>query len=132
MLDFIQCRCKKDPGQRYDSARLASHEFIERDVSELRKMYEKRSAWRGSFRSGGRSGKTIDEKNRPQGVLALQRFIKMMIESDEVGSKSKEGESFRDFSTAFDENGNGANGSGFFGDYGQDKIDFSAGNPIEP
>jgi serine/threonine protein kinase len=49
MLDFIQCCCKKDPSQRYDSTRLASHTFIKRDVNELRKLYEKRSTCEEAF-----------------------------------------------------------------------------------
>jgi len=131
MLDFIQCCCKKDPSQRYDSARLSSHTFIKRDVNELRKLYEKRSSRRGQFlRSGNKTVDAIDDKHRPQSVLALQRFIKMMIESDKVGSKGNDAEGFRDFSTAFDAHGNEVNGSGFFGDYGQDNHDFAV-NPIE-
>jgi len=132
MLDFIQCCCKKDPSQRYDSARLSSHTFIKRDVNELRKLYEKRSSRRGkSLQSSNKAVDKIDDKNRPQSVLALRRFIKMMNESDKVGSKGNNAEGFRDFSTAFDAHGNEVNGSGFFGDYGQDNNDF-AGSSNEP
>jgi serine/threonine protein kinase len=123
MLDFIQCCCKKDPSQRYDSTRLASHTFIKRDVNELRKLYEKRSTWRGSFHRGKKTSGAIDDKHRPQSVLALRRFIKMMIESDKGGKKNKNGNQFHDFSTALDMPSSGANGSGFFGDYGNDKHD---------
>mmetsp|Transcript_6719 Transcript_6719/g.12639 ORF Transcript_6719/g.12639 Transcript_6719/m.12639 type:complete len:590 (-) Transcript_6719:374-2143(-) len=119
MLDFIQCCCKKDPSQRYDSTRLASHTFIRRDVNELRKLYEKRSTWRGSFHRGGKNG--MEDKHRPQSVLALRRFIRMMIESDKGGKKNMNGNQFHDFSTALDLPGGGANGSGFFGDYGNEK-----------
>jgi serine/threonine protein kinase len=133
MLDFIQCCCKKDPSQRYDSARLSSHTFIKRDVNELRKLYEKRSSRRGpSIRNGNKKEiDKIDDKNRPQSVLTLRRFIKMMIESDKIANKKHDTDGFRDFSTAFDVHGNEANDE-YFGDYGHghDKHDF-AGNSIE-
>jgi len=140
MLDFIQCCCKKDPSQRYDSARLSSHTFIKRDVNELRMFHAKRGGGRGLGNRGGYTGKSAgDPKNKPVSVVALQRFIKSMIESVEEEkneSMSPNGNGFdgnlREFSTAFDGKGNGsANGSGFFGDYGK-SIDFNPGNPMEP
>jgi serine/threonine protein kinase len=132
MLDFIDSCCKKDPSQRCDSARLASHTFIKRDVSELRKFHEDRSTWRGSFGNGKKTAITIEEKNRPQCMLVLQRFIKHMnIESNDDKNNSKNGSGFREFSTDFDVNG--ANSSGVFGDYGPDNTpDFYSSNAMEP
>ena len=129
MLDFIQCCCKKDPSQRFDSARLSSHPFIKRDVNELRKFHENRSASRGSFRKKG-SKDVIDEKSRPRSVLTLQRFIEKMTESENNGNKMKDHDGIGDFNTAFD--GNVGNGSGYFGAYGHGgNVDFNPGN-IEP
>lgn len=86
MLDFIRCCCKKDPSQRYDSKRLSSHTFIRRCVNELRRIHQKRMDLRNSF---GRVGNTIqDASDRPPGLLALQRFMKMMNQQTK-GAESK-------------------------------------------
>ncbi len=132
MLDFIDSCCKKDPSQRCDSARLASHTFIKRDVSELRKFHENRSTWRGSMGKNGLgrgTGKSVDEKNRPQCMKVLQRFIKNMSVQSKGKKGSTGGSGFREFSTEFEMNG-GANGSGVFGDYLDDAPDFYSSNAM--
>jgi len=90
MLDFIRCCCKKDPSQRYDSKRLSSHTFIRRSVNELRRIHQQRMDIRGSY--GRRSSKSLidDASNRPPGLMALQRFMKMMNQSRSTESKGNE------------------------------------------
>jgi serine/threonine protein kinase len=130
MLDFIECCCRKDPSQRHDSARLALHSFIKRDVSELRKYHEHRSIRRGSFRKKEENSTSTDEKNRPQCMLVLQRFIKNMITDSSIDKNaSKDDNGFREFSSDFDVNG----GSGVFGDYGVENTpDFHSSNATPP
>lgn len=76
MLDFIRCCCKKDPVQRHDSALLASHAFIKRDVNELRRIHQQRLSVRHAYGRGGRDMVVGDSSNRPPGLVSLQRFMK--------------------------------------------------------
>lgn len=82
MLDFIRCCCKKDPSQRYDSALLASHTFIKRDVNELRRIHKNRIGIRESRGRGGRYA-NIGSGSRTPGLPALQRFMMMVTKSAE-------------------------------------------------
>ena len=127
MLDFIQCCCKKDPSQRYDSARLSSHTFVKRDINELRKLYANRSKKGNTQHSWNSGSNSLDDKDIPQSVIALRRFIKRMVEADK--GKNDETDAFRDFSTAFDVQGNG-HSSKLFGDYSHSKNDIN--NHMEP
>jgi len=76
MLDFIRCCCKKDPVQRHDSALLASHPFIKRDVNELRRIHQKQLSVRHAYGRGGQDMIVGDSSNRPPGLVSLQRFMK--------------------------------------------------------
>ena len=130
MLDFIDCCCKKDPSQRHDSKRLASHTFIRRDVTAVRKMHERRSTWGGFLPTSGNNGIPADEKDRPQCMLVLQRFIQnVMMVTNNGKDVATEGDGFREFSTAFDVNS--SNGSDVFGDYGHDNPEFTS-EPLTP
>ena len=82
MLDFIRCCCKKDPSQRYDSALLASHTFIKRDVNELRRIHKNRIGIQDTYNRDGRYA-SIGKTNRPPGLPALQRFMTMVTQSAE-------------------------------------------------
>lgn len=88
MLDFIRCCCKKDPSQRYDSALLASHTFVKRDVNELRRIHKNRIGIRDTYGRGGRYA-SIGNGSRPPGLPALQRFMMMVNESAESERKKK-------------------------------------------
>ena len=82
MTDFIKCCCKKDPNQRYDSALLASHTFVKREVNELRAVNQLRMSRSNGFSKGGVSkkyAKIAEQNNRPPGLPALQRFMEKMI-----------------------------------------------------
>lgn len=98
MVDFIRCCCKKDPSQRYDSALLASHTFIKRDVNELRRIHKNRIGIRESYGRGGRYA-SIGNGNRPPGLPALQRFMMMVHQLAEADRKkkaeAKQGREFR-------------------------------------
>mmetsp|Transcript_17985 Transcript_17985/g.26945 ORF Transcript_17985/g.26945 Transcript_17985/m.26945 type:complete len:359 (+) Transcript_17985:17-1093(+) len=89
MLDFIRCCCKKDPSQRYDSALLASHTFIKRDVNELRRLHKNRIGIRETYGRGGRYA-SLGNGNRAPGLPALQRFMMMVNRSAESEQKKKE------------------------------------------
>ncbi len=87
MIDFIKCCCKKDPSQRYDSALLASHTFVKREVNELRSVNQARMSRSNGFSKGGVSrkyAKIADQINRPPGLPALQRFMEKMIKHSSV------------------------------------------------
>lgn len=84
MLDFVQCCCKKDPSQRFDSARLASHPFIMREVHELRKLHERDPK---QIQQKSRYEKIAETMNRKPGLSTLQRFVQMI--NDTVGKKKK-------------------------------------------
>ncbi len=87
MLDFIRCCCKKDPSQRYDSALLAGHTFIKRDVNELRRIHKNRIGIRESYGRGGRYA-SIGNGSRAPGLPALQRFM-MMVNKSVVAEQTK-------------------------------------------
>lgn len=91
MLDFIRCCCKKDPGQRYDSALLASHTFIKRDVNELRRIHKNRIGNRENYGQRGRGGRyaSIGSGNRAPGLPALQRFMLMVNQMKEAEQRKK-------------------------------------------
>ncbi len=89
MLDFIRCCCKKDPSQRYDSALLASHTFIKRDVNELRRIHKNRIGIRETYGRGGRYA-SLGNGSRAPGLPALQRFMMMVNRSAEAEQKKKE------------------------------------------
>lgn len=91
MLDFIRCCCKKDPSQRYDSTRLASHTFIKRCVNELRNIHAKRTDFRDSF---GNANRIDNASTRPPGLMALQRFMRFMNSSRGNGSQSSTSQGF--------------------------------------
>jgi len=76
MLDFIRCCCKKDPKQRHDSALLASHAFIKRDVNELRRIHKKQLGARHAYGRGVRDKVVGDSSNRQPGLNSLQQFMK--------------------------------------------------------
>mmetsp|Transcript_18982 Transcript_18982/g.23351 ORF Transcript_18982/g.23351 Transcript_18982/m.23351 type:complete len:517 (-) Transcript_18982:312-1862(-) len=86
MLDFIRCCCKKDPSQRYDSALLASHTFIKRDVNELRRIHKNRIGIRDG--RGGRYA-SIGNSGRAPGLPALQRFTRMIM-NQSAAAESKQ------------------------------------------
>ena len=88
MLDFIRCCCKKDPSQRYDSALLAGHTFIKRDVNELRRIHKNRIGIRETYGRGGRYA-SIGNGGRAPGLPALQRFMMMVNKSAEAERKKK-------------------------------------------
>ena len=88
MLDFIRCCCKKDPSQRYDSALLANHTFIKRDVNELRRIHKNRVGKNESHGRGGRYA-NIGTGGRAPGLPALQRFMMMLNESTEAERRKK-------------------------------------------
>ena len=92
MLDFIRCCCKKDPSQRYDSTRLASHTFIKRCVNELRSIHAKRTDFRDSFGNG--KNRIDNASTRPPGLMALQRFMKFLNTSRGSGSQSSSSQGF--------------------------------------
>ena len=107
MLDFIRCCCKKDPGQRYDSALLASHTFIKRDVNELRRIHKHRIGHRENYGQRGRGGRyaSIGNGNRAPGLPALQRFMLMMKQMKEAEQREKTTKhSFQAESQAFRQN----------------------------
>jgi serine/threonine protein kinase len=84
MLDFIRCCCKKDPSQRYDSALLAKHTFIKRDVNELKRIHQEKE--RNGY--GGRNGRYIeDASNRPPGLPALVQFMKSVTKTHQSNEK---------------------------------------------
>lgn len=84
MLDFIRCCCKKDPSQRYDSALLAKHTFIKRDVNELKRIHQEKE--KNGY--GGRNGRYIeDASNRPPGLPALVQFMKSVTKTHQLGEK---------------------------------------------
>jgi serine/threonine protein kinase len=87
MLDFVQCCCKKDPSQRYDSARLASHPFIMREVHELRKLHERDPK---QIQQKSRYEKIAETMNRKPGLSTLQRFVQMI--NNTVGKKRQNGD----------------------------------------
>lgn len=89
MLDFIRCCCKKDPSQRYDSALLASHTFIKRDVNELRRIHKNRTGIRETYGRGGRYA-ALGNGSRAPGLPALQRFMMMVNQSAEAEQKKKD------------------------------------------
>mmetsp|Transcript_11936 Transcript_11936/g.18096 ORF Transcript_11936/g.18096 Transcript_11936/m.18096 type:complete len:614 (+) Transcript_11936:229-2070(+) len=92
MLDFIRCCCKKDPSQRYDSTRLASHTFIKRCINELRNIHAKRTDFRDSFGNG--KNRIDNASTRPPGLMALQRFMRFMSTSRSSGSQSSISQGF--------------------------------------
>lgn len=84
MLDFIRCCCMKDPSQRRDSALLASHTFVKREVYELRKIHHQRLNGRDMYGRGGHHARKGDENQRPPGLAVLQRFMTEMKKFREV------------------------------------------------
>lgn len=88
MLDFIRCCCKKDPSQRYDSALLAGHTFIKRDVNELRRIHKNRIGIQETYGRVGRYA-SIGNGSRAPGLPALQRFMMMVNKSAEAERKKK-------------------------------------------
>lgn len=89
MLDFVRCCCKKDPSQRYDSALLASHPFVKREVNEMRMLHKQNMGGRGRYRKGSnRYQHMADASQRQPGLPALRRFTKRMKQSlDQIMSK---------------------------------------------
>jgi len=81
MLDFIRCCCKKNPHQRNDSALLASHTFIKRDVFELRRIHQQRLGVRHAYGRRGRDKNVGDVSKRPPGLMALRQFMKRVNQS---------------------------------------------------
>jgi len=82
MLDFIRVCCKKDPSQRHDSALLASHAFVKREVNELRRANQQIMSNNKSEtynRGVGKYVKIANHSNRSPGLPALQRFMQKMI-----------------------------------------------------
>lgn len=88
MLDFIRCCCKKDPVQRHDSALLASHAFIKRDVVELRRIHQKQLGVHHAYGRGDRDMNVGDSSNRPPGLVSLQRFMKRGSQSTVEGKSN--------------------------------------------
>mmetsp|Transcript_21347 Transcript_21347/g.43874 ORF Transcript_21347/g.43874 Transcript_21347/m.43874 type:complete len:738 (+) Transcript_21347:227-2440(+) len=87
MLDFIRCCCKKDPNQRYDSALLASHPFVKREVNELRALHKQNIGVRESkYRKGSsRYAHMKDASQRQPGLPALRRFMgRLRLSLDQV------------------------------------------------
>ena len=87
MLDFIRCCCKKDPSQRHDSALLASHPFVKREVNELRSLHSQFASSRNLTKTANRKGgisnasgysKMAETTQRPPGLVALRRYIMRM------------------------------------------------------
>eukprot|EP00559_Dactyliosolen_fragilissimus_P006697 CAMPEP_0184869508 /NCGR_PEP_ID=MMETSP0580-20130426/34370_1 /TAXON_ID=1118495 /ORGANISM="Dactyliosolen fragilissimus" /LENGTH=661 /DNA_ID=CAMNT_0027371035 /DNA_START=23 /DNA_END=2008 /DNA_ORIENTATION=- len=79
MLDFIRCCCKKDPSQRHDSALLASHTFIKREVNQLRIMHNQQLGEKNyTYKRANNFAKIGDLSKRSPGLPALQRFMMNM------------------------------------------------------
>ena len=83
MLDFIRCCCKKDPNQRHDSALLASHPFIKREVNDLRALHKQNIGVRDArYKKGSsRYAHMADASRRQPGLPALNRFMLRMKRS---------------------------------------------------
>jgi serine/threonine kinase 3 len=83
MLDFIRCCCKKDPNQRHDSALLASHPFIKREVNDLRALHKQNMLVRDArYKKGSsRYAHMADASRRQPGLPALNRFMLRMKRS---------------------------------------------------
>ena len=83
MLDFIRCCCKKDPNQRHDSALLASHPFIKREVNDLRTLHKQNIGIRNArYKKGSsRYAHMADASLRKPGLPALNRFMLRMRRS---------------------------------------------------
>jgi len=90
MLDFIRCCCKKDPKQRHDSALLASHAFIKRDVNELRRIHKKQLGARHAYGRGVRDKVVGDSSNRQPGLNSLQQFMKRGTQSSVESERDPE------------------------------------------
>mmetsp|Transcript_11467 Transcript_11467/g.33808 ORF Transcript_11467/g.33808 Transcript_11467/m.33808 type:complete len:782 (-) Transcript_11467:282-2627(-) len=83
MLDFIRCCCKKDPSQRHDSALLASHPFVKKEVHELRALHSQGTSTRNNANSNSRGSnhgyrRMAETTRRPPGLPALRRYITRM------------------------------------------------------
>lgn len=92
MLDFIRCCCKKDPSQRSDSALLASHAFIKREVNELRTIHKHEHIWKEKIqRQTHPYSRVCDFSKRTPGLSALLRFMrdKSIMESIFSGHNRK-------------------------------------------
>mmetsp|Transcript_14028 Transcript_14028/g.24645 ORF Transcript_14028/g.24645 Transcript_14028/m.24645 type:complete len:343 (+) Transcript_14028:97-1125(+) len=73
MLDFIQVCCKKDPGERSDSALLTSHPFVRPEVIALRRKH-KGFEYCGRGASGYEQAAAMAKRRLP-GFCALKNFI---------------------------------------------------------
>ena len=74
MVDFLRICCQKDPGQRQDSALLASHPFIKQEVMALRAIHQgEASTANADARAKYKRMAQADKRQR--GLLALRRVM---------------------------------------------------------